>query len=109
MASLLALGGALSWGVGDFLGGIASRRIAVVTVLAISQAAGLAGLLVVVWIGIVFVMAAVPLIRVLTTRQRHIAGQVLGVELPAAADKVVDELLRLGPPSASPAVRAARV
>ncbi|HET9460914.1 MAG TPA: EamA family transporter [Gaiellaceae bacterium] len=50
MASLLALGGALSWGVGDFLGGIASRRIAVVTVLAISQAAGLAGLLVVVWI-----------------------------------------------------------
>ena len=50
MASLLALGGALSWGVGDFLGGIASRRIAVVTVLAVSQSVGLAGVLLWVWI-----------------------------------------------------------
>ncbi len=46
MTALLALGGALSWGAGDFLGGLASRRLAVVTVLAISQAIGLAGLLV---------------------------------------------------------------
>lgn len=45
MASLLALGAALSWGAGDFLGGLASRRIAVVAVLALSQAAGLAGVL----------------------------------------------------------------
>lgn len=43
MASLLALGGALSWGVGDFLGGVAARRLAVLTVLAVSQAIGLAG------------------------------------------------------------------
>lgn len=50
MASLLALGGALSWGVGDFFGGVASRRIAVLTVLAVSQAVGLAGLLFLVWI-----------------------------------------------------------
>ena len=40
------------------------------------------GLLVVVWIGIVFVIAAVPLIRVLANRQRHMAGRILGMELP---------------------------
>lgn len=50
MAALLALAGALLWGVGDFLGGIASRRISVLTVLAVSQAIGLAGL--VVWIAL---------------------------------------------------------
>ncbi len=48
MAALFALSGALLWGLGDFLGGIASRRISVLTVLAVSQAIGLAGL--VVWI-----------------------------------------------------------
>jgi drug/metabolite transporter (DMT)-like permease len=45
VGSLLALGGALCWGVGDFLGGLAARRLAVLTVLAVSQAAGLAGVL----------------------------------------------------------------
>jgi drug/metabolite transporter (DMT)-like permease len=45
LAAVLALGGALCWGVGDFLGGLASRRLAVVTVLVVSQAIGLAGLL----------------------------------------------------------------
>ena len=43
MAALLALCGALSWGVGDFFGGVASRRLAVLAVLAVSQAIGLAG------------------------------------------------------------------
>jgi drug/metabolite transporter (DMT)-like permease len=43
MAALLALSGALLWGVGDFLGGLASRRLAVLAVLAISQAVGLVG------------------------------------------------------------------
>jgi len=49
VVALLALTGALCWGVGDFFGGIASRRMAVIAVLAISQAIGLAGLLI--WVG----------------------------------------------------------
>lgn len=43
MAAFLALGGALLWGIGDFLGGLATKRIALLAVLALSQAAGLAG------------------------------------------------------------------
>ena len=50
MAALLALGGALSWGVGDFVGGLAARRVAVLTVLALSQAIGLAGM--VLWVSL---------------------------------------------------------
>lgn len=46
MAALAALAAALLWGLGDFLGGLASRRIAVLAVLAISQGIGLAGVLV---------------------------------------------------------------
>ena len=49
MASLLALCGAFSWGVGDFLGGLAARRLAVLTVLAVSQAIGLVGVFLWVW------------------------------------------------------------
>jgi len=45
MAALLALAGAACWGVGDFCGGIASRRTAVLVVLAISQGVGLVGVL----------------------------------------------------------------
>jgi len=50
MAVLLALGGALFWGVGDFLGGLTTRRLTLLTVLALSQAAGLAGL--VLWVAV---------------------------------------------------------
>ena len=56
MAALLALGGAACWGVGDFLGGLAARRTAVIAVLAISQAIGLAGVLV--WV--VVAQEAIP-------------------------------------------------
>lgn len=48
MAAALALCGALSWGFGDFLGGITARRLALLVVLAVSQTIGLAG--VAVWV-----------------------------------------------------------
>ena len=45
MTALLAMGGALCWGVGDFFGGLAAKRLAVLAVVVVSQAVGLAGLL----------------------------------------------------------------
>jgi drug/metabolite transporter (DMT)-like permease len=42
VAALLALGASLSYGVGDFLGGLTSRRVHVLTVLALSQLTGAA-------------------------------------------------------------------
>ena len=42
LAIALALGASLSWGLGDFLGGLTSRKVHVLTVLALSQVAGLA-------------------------------------------------------------------
>jgi drug/metabolite transporter (DMT)-like permease len=44
IAIVLALGASASWGVGDFLGGLTSRKLPVLAVVAISQAAGLAGI-----------------------------------------------------------------
>ena len=41
--AVLALLGASFWGVGDFLGGLAARKAHVLTVLVLSQAAGLVG------------------------------------------------------------------
>lgn len=40
-AVLLALGSALSWGTGDFISGLMSRRVALLSVLVLSQGAGL--------------------------------------------------------------------
>jgi drug/metabolite transporter (DMT)-like permease len=44
-AIALALGASALWGVGDFLGGVTSRKLATLTVLAYSQVAGLLGIL----------------------------------------------------------------
>ncbi|MEO5576360.1 MAG: DMT family transporter [Gaiellaceae bacterium] len=49
-AIALALGASLSWGLGDFLGGLKSRTLHVLAVLAISQAVGFGA--VVVWLGL---------------------------------------------------------
>jgi drug/metabolite transporter (DMT)-like permease len=40
VAVLLALGAGVAWGVSDFLGGVTSRRLALVTVMLVSQAVG---------------------------------------------------------------------
>jgi len=42
LAIALALGAAVSYGIGDFLGGLSARRVHVLTVLALSQIAGAA-------------------------------------------------------------------
>jgi drug/metabolite transporter (DMT)-like permease len=48
MSIVLALAASVMWGVADFRGGLASRRHPLLTVLVVSQAAGLVGLLAVV-------------------------------------------------------------
>lgn len=47
-AIALALGVSVSWGVGDFLGGLWSRRLPMLAVLAVSELAGLAAIVVLV-------------------------------------------------------------
>ena len=46
MTALLALAAALTYGIADFCGGFASRKVPVMVVLALSQGVGLVGLLV---------------------------------------------------------------
>jgi drug/metabolite transporter (DMT)-like permease len=41
LAAVLALGASVSWGIADFLGGLKSRRLHVLTVMAIAQPVGL--------------------------------------------------------------------
>ena len=77
MASLLALGGALSWGAGDFLAGMAARRIAVLTVLALSQAIGLVG--VALWV----VLASDPFPGVVELLPAALAGLAGAIGLAA--------------------------
>lgn len=47
LATVLALGASVAWGVGDFLGGLKSRTLAPLAVLAVAQPVGLAAMLVV--------------------------------------------------------------
>src|SRR5687767_10250458 len=49
-AIVLALAASVVWGLGDFLGGLKSRGLHVLTVLALSQVAGLAA--VAVWLAV---------------------------------------------------------
>lgn len=44
MGGLLALGAGACWGIGDFLGGLSTKRIHVLTVLLVSQAIGAVGI-----------------------------------------------------------------
>jgi drug/metabolite transporter (DMT)-like permease len=48
LGPLLALTASLSWGVGDFLGGLRAKRLPVLTVLVVSQAAGVTSIALVV-------------------------------------------------------------
>jgi drug/metabolite transporter (DMT)-like permease len=48
LGPLLALTASLSWGIGDFLAGLRTRRLPLVTVLVVSQAAGLTSIALVV-------------------------------------------------------------
>lgn len=47
LAAALALAASVSWGLGDFLGGLTSRRLPALTVLAVSEVAGLAAIAIV--------------------------------------------------------------
>lgn len=49
MGGLLALTAGACWGIGDFLGGLTTKRVHVLTVLLVSQAIGLVGLAL--WVG----------------------------------------------------------
>jgi drug/metabolite transporter (DMT)-like permease len=46
LAAVLALGASVAWGVGDFLGGLKSRTLAPLAVLAVAQPVGLAAMVV---------------------------------------------------------------
>lgn len=47
LAALLALGASVAWGVGDFMGGLKSRTLSPLAVLAVAQPVGLAAMVVV--------------------------------------------------------------
>ena len=93
-AIALALGASLAWGLGDFLGGLKSRSLHVLTVLAISQVVGFAAVLV--WLTVSSdafpggpaaawaVSAAIPFPVGVASGERPGALQVLGILLALA-------------------------
>src|ERR1700741_1256243 len=95
MAALLALTGGLMWGVGDFFGGLASRRLAAIVVVVVSQAIGLAALLV--WVaatgesfpGVVELLpaagAGVAVLAGVTAFYRALAIGAMGIVAPITA------------------------
>jgi drug/metabolite transporter (DMT)-like permease len=72
-AIALALASSALWGVGDFLGGLSSRRIATLTVLAVSELAG--------WLAVVIVVAL--------TQPELPSGQAVGAAMLAGVGGVV--------------------
>jgi drug/metabolite transporter (DMT)-like permease len=94
LAPLLALGASLTWGVGDFLGGVKARALPALTVLAVSQPFGLAALAIAVvvrgrgipgdevaWSALAAVMGTLGL----ATFYRGMAAGAMSVVVPIAA------------------------
>ncbi|HET7311213.1 MAG TPA: EamA family transporter [Mycobacteriales bacterium] len=99
MATSLALLASLLWGTADFLGGTAARRLAATTVVAISQAFALAGLVVVAlatsafgadtgYIGWALAAAVIGVIA-LSCFYAALASGTMGVVAPIAAVGVI--------------------
>lgn len=101
MAALLALASSLSWGGGDFLGGRASRRDSVLTVLVWSQFA----MLVLLWSGI----AIAATLGDLAVPMRSVAIGALGGVAGVIALGAFYRALAIGPMSVVPPIAAAGV
>lgn len=101
MAALLALASSLSWGGGDFLGGRASRRHAVLTVLAWSQVA----MLLLLWAGI----GIATLVSGLEVSARSVGIGALGGVAGVIALGAFYRALAIGPMSVVPPIAAAGV
>ncbi len=99
IAIVLALGASVCWGVGDFLGGVSARRLRVLGVVAISQAAGFAAVaLVALFVGGDFLGAEATLAAVgagcsvaigVAALYRGMAVGAIGVVAPISASAAV--------------------
>ena len=80
----LSLASAASWGVSDFLGGLQTRRLPVLTVLAVSQPVGLVLIL-----GLGLILLGVAFMLIMRARQpAFFRGETLRKDTPVL---VVDE------------------